>query len=84
VFTLVPLGFVITRMALPAWAMIIYWAVIQFASGIVTTVGADSGGGVAFWAHVGGFVAGVALVLLFRERRRIEAHKAGHWRPDHA
>ena len=61
VFMLVFLGFFVTTIAVPAWAMILYWAFIQFASGIVSTIGPRSGGGVAFWAHVGGFVAGVAL-----------------------
>ena len=35
VFTLVPLGFIITTIALPAWAMLIYWAVLQLAGGFV-------------------------------------------------
>ena len=64
VMTLVVLGFFITRTALPAWVMLGYWAFIQFASGL-TTVNAE-GGGVAFWAHVGGFAAGLALALAFR------------------
>jgi membrane associated rhomboid family serine protease len=84
VFMLVPFGLMITTIAVPAWAMIVYWAVIQFASGIVTTIGAESGGGVAFWAHVGGFVAGVALVLIFRQPRSIDAHESHHWNPRRA
>ena len=79
VFTLVTLGFYVTRMAVPAWAMLGYWAFIQFASGL-TTIGAESGG-VAFWAHIGGFVAGSALVLPFRRRDYVEAHRAYHWEP---
>jgi membrane associated rhomboid family serine protease len=51
VFTLVPLGFILTTIALPAWAMLIYWAVIQLFGGF-SRLG-DEGGGVAFWAHVG-------------------------------
>ena len=81
VFTLVPLGFIITRMALPAWAMLLYWAFLQLASG-VTTIGAESGtGGVAFWAHIGGFVAGVVLVKLFQRADHVAEHRSHHWRP---
>lgn len=64
VMTLVVLGFFITRTALPAWVMLGYWAFIQFASGL-TTVNVE-GGGVAFWAHVGGFAAGLVLAAAFR------------------
>ena len=78
VFTLVPLGFFMTRIALPAWAMLLYWAFIQFVSG-VTTIGAESGGGVAFWAHVGGFVAGIVLVRLSRRPDLEAAHRAHQW-----
>jgi membrane associated rhomboid family serine protease len=80
VFTLVPLGFFITTMALPAWAMLIYWAFLQFAGGITTAVTAKTGG-VAFWAHLGGFLAGVLLVKVFERRDRVLYHEAHRWRP---
>jgi len=81
VFTLVPLGFIVTRMALPAWAMLLYWAFIQLASG-VTSIGAEAGtGGVAFWAHLGGFIAGVVLVKLFQRPDHVAEHRSHHWRP---
>ena len=79
VFTLVPLGFFIQTMALPAWVMLIYWMALQFLGGI-SSIGAE-GGGVAFWAHIGGFVAGVVLVKLFVRPDRVAEHKAHHWRP---
>jgi membrane associated rhomboid family serine protease len=79
VFTLVPLGFFLTTIALPAWAMLIYWMVLQLAGGL-TQIGAQ-GGGVAFWAHVGGFLAGVALIKLFARPSQVVAHEAGSWRP---
>ena len=82
VFTLVPLGFFITTIALPAWAMLIYWMVLQLAGGL-TQIGAAEGG-VAFWAHVGGFVAGIVLVKLFAKPRSVVAHEAGIWRPRRA
>ena len=79
VFTMVPLGFMFTTMALPAWAMLLYWGFLQFVGGL-SSLGAE-GGGVAFWAHVGGFVAGVVLVKLFARRDRVAQHKSHHWRP---
>jgi len=80
VYTMVPLGFFLQSMALPAWVMLIYWAFLQFVGG-VTSVVAGQMGGVAFWAHLGGFVAGVVLVKVFERRDRLLAHAAGHWRP---
>jgi membrane associated rhomboid family serine protease len=80
VFTMVPLGFFITSMALPAWAMLIYWAFLQFAGG-VTSIFAEQTGGVAFWAHLGGFVAGVVLVKIFERPDRVAAHTRRHWAP---
>jgi membrane associated rhomboid family serine protease len=79
VYTLVVLGFFITSMALPAWVMLGYWFLIQFVSGWVSFGG--EGGGVAFWAHVGGFVAGIVLVKLFARSDYVAEHKAHHWRP---
>lgn len=80
VFTMVPLGFFLTSVALPAWAMLIYWAFLQFAGG-VTSIFAERTGGVAFWAHLGGFVAGVVLVKVFERRDRVLQHTSQHWRP---
>ena len=80
VYTMVPLGFFLQQMALPAWVMLLYWMALQFFGGI-TSIAAEQGGGVAFWAHIGGFVAGVVLVKIFENRRRVAAHMAGHWSP---
>jgi hypothetical protein len=57
---------------LPAWAVLGYWFVLQILSGVGTSLvtGSQNSGGVAFWAHVGGFVAGVLLVRLFPARTR--------------
>jgi membrane associated rhomboid family serine protease len=79
VFTMVPLGFFVTSMALPAWMMLGYWFLIQFVSGLVAFGGGM--GGIAFWAHIGGFVAGVVLVKLFVRPDYMAAHRAHHWRP---
>jgi membrane associated rhomboid family serine protease len=79
VFTVVPLGFFIQTIALPAWVMLIYWMFLQVAGGL-TSIGAE-GGGVAFWAHLGGFLAGVVLVKVFERRDRVMAHLSHHWQP---
>jgi len=68
VVTLVPLGFFIQLMELPAVVLLVTWVIIQALSGLVS-LGIGQSGGVAWGAHVGGFVAGLLLVKLFRPRR---------------
>jgi membrane associated rhomboid family serine protease len=80
VFTFVPLGFIFTTVALPAWVMLIYWMAIQIFGGLAQSV-AEEGGGVAFWAHVGGFVAGLVLIKLFAKPTHVLAHAAQRYRP---
>ncbi len=80
VFTLVPLGFFITSIALPAWVMLLYWGALQLLGGF-TSIGAE-GGGVAFWAHVGGFLAGLVGVKLFARRDHVREHRTTSWRPE--
>ena len=80
VYTLVPIGFFITRLALPAWTMLGYWFVLQLLGGVTVVAGAK-GGGVAFWAHIGGFVAGLVLVKLFARPDYVAQHRSGHWEP---
>jgi len=56
---------------LPAWIVLGEWIVIQFLYGAATLSATPAGrdvGGVAFWAHVGGFVAGVVMIKIFPER----------------
>jgi membrane associated rhomboid family serine protease len=79
VYVLVPIIIIFTSIALPAWVMLGYWFLIQFISGMVAS--GDEMGGVAFWAHVGGFVAGVVLVKFFVRDDYLAAHRAGQWRP---
>jgi membrane associated rhomboid family serine protease len=71
VLTLVPFFF-IYFVWLPAWLVLGYWFLVQFLSGASTAVAytQESGGGVAFWAHVGGFVAGALMIKLFPARPR--------------
>jgi membrane associated rhomboid family serine protease len=60
-----PIPFFIRVISVPAIVVLGLWFVIQFASGLASD---PARGGVAFWAHVGGFIAGVALMPLFRRR----------------
>jgi membrane associated rhomboid family serine protease len=71
VLTLVPFFFVFF-MWLPAWIVLGYWFVAQFLSGAATSISTHGGsaGGIAFWAHVGGFIAGILLIKLFPARTR--------------
>jgi membrane associated rhomboid family serine protease len=70
VLMLVPFFFIFF-LWLPAWVVLGYWFVLQFLSGVGTSlVTAENAGGIAFWAHVGGFLAGVLLVRLFPSRTR--------------
>jgi membrane associated rhomboid family serine protease len=77
VHLLVILGFFITTIRVPAVVMLGYWLLIQLLSGFGTL--GEEGGGVAFWAHVGGFVAGAILSLIFRDPRLLERHPYHGW-----
>jgi membrane associated rhomboid family serine protease len=68
--TLLLLGFFILIPRIPALFLIGVWFVLQLVSGVGQLGVAEETGGVAFWAHVGGFVAGVVLALLLRPRAR--------------
>jgi membrane associated rhomboid family serine protease len=83
VYAMVPLGFFLTSVALPAWTMLLFWAGIQFVSGL-SDLTRSGEGGVAFWAHLGGFLAGVVLIKAFARKDYLEAHRrAQRWRPHH-
>jgi membrane associated rhomboid family serine protease len=72
VLTIVPIFFA-WFVWLPAWVVLGYWFLAQFVNGAATAIAQTSntmrtGGGIAFWAHVGGFVAGVVLIKLLHPR----------------
>lgn len=79
VYTLVPLGFFFFSIKLPAWTMLLYWLALQVLGGVTAVAGAQSGG-VAFGAHVGGFITGAILVKLFARPDYIAAHRAKTYR----
>lgn len=64
IITLVPMLFILTTAELPAFVFIFVWFGIQLLSGLSQLSMVEHTGGVAFWAHVGGFVAGLLLVKL--------------------
>jgi membrane associated rhomboid family serine protease len=72
VLTLLPLIVFFTFVQIPAWLILGYWFVVQFLSGTATSIAYSSqtGGGIAFWAHVGGFIAGIVLIKFFPRRPR--------------
>jgi membrane associated rhomboid family serine protease len=78
VYSLVIIFFFVTTIALPAWVMLGYWMLLQLLGGLG---GSAAGGGVAFWAHVGGFAAGVVFIKFFARPEYIAEHRAAHWRP---
>jgi membrane associated rhomboid family serine protease len=73
------LGFFMTTIAVPAMFMLGYWFLLQFIGGI-GSIGAH-GGGTAFWAHIGGFIFGAFLVLLFKDEKLIANHPYHGWNP---
>jgi membrane associated rhomboid family serine protease len=77
VHLLVFLGFYVNTVAVPAIFMLGYWFLLQLVSG--TMAAGSQGGGVAFWAHVGGFIAGVVLGFLFRDRALLARHPYYGW-----
>jgi len=73
---------VIFRLTVPAWMMLGYWLLLQLLNAAIAPVG-----GVAVWAHIGGFIAGALLIALFRNpalqerRERLLAARAWEARP---
>jgi len=65
-------------LTIPAWILLGLWFAVQLISGLAAGSAAP---GVAFWAHVGGFVTGIALFLLLRPRqvRLLQAQKTPIW-----
>jgi membrane associated rhomboid family serine protease len=62
----------VTRIVVPAYLMLGYWFLLQLIGGSA----AQGEGGVAFWAHVGGFVAGAALISAFKDPELVRRHRA--------
>lgn len=65
ILVLIPLGFIMHSTRLPAMWVLLLWFGLQFLSSAMQQAG---GGGVAFRAHIGGFIAGLVLIPLFKHR----------------
>jgi rhomboid family protein len=77
IVTLLFIFIFITTLEIPAAVLLLYWFALQFISGVGSLGSADySGGGIAWFAHVGGFIAGMLLIRMFKERPRF---RAWHW-----
>jgi membrane associated rhomboid family serine protease len=70
VVALIPIWFFIQLVEIPAFFFLIFWFLMQFLNGI-SAVG-QMFGGVAWWAHIGGFLSGVLLIKMFTKKPREE------------
>ena len=69
ILSLVPILFIFTLIEIPAVVFLLFWFASQLFSGFLALGGA-SGSGIAWWAHIGGFVFGLLGVFIFARRRR--------------
>jgi len=69
VVSLLPIFFIFTTVELPAVIFLLFWFVTQLFSGVMA-LGGVSSSGIAWWAHIGGFLFGVIGVFFFTQRRR--------------
>jgi membrane associated rhomboid family serine protease len=78
--TLIPIFFIFFPIRLPAWVLIGFWFLLQLVSGVTTLTSraAASTGGVAYWAHIGGFIAGAILIWFFRHPTKVDQMRAFH------
>ncbi len=73
VHMLVILAIFITRIVVPAYLMLGYWFLLQLIGGGLS---GSAEGGVAFWAHAGGFIAGALLIQIFKDPDLVAQHRA--------
>jgi hypothetical protein len=80
VVTLLPLGLFSQLVQIPALFFLGFWFLQQFLYGAIS-LGARTAqtGGVAWWAHIGGFAAGFLLVWIFQNRRRQPPSRDAWW-----
>jgi membrane associated rhomboid family serine protease len=70
VLTLIPLGFFIRIIKIPALYVLGFWIVLQLLYGFISLpLAGEAVGGVAWFAHIGGFFSGMLLALVFKRRR---------------
>lgn len=64
ILTLVPIFIFIQLMEVPAWVFLPFWFILQFVQGAMAP---QAAGGVAWWAHIGGFLVGMAGIWIFKK-----------------
>ena len=77
---IIPLVWFFGLIPIPAWLLIIFWFGMQLFTGIATIGNTSGGAGIAVWAHVGGFITGLALMIAARPfipRRSLSQVKRG-------
>ncbi len=79
VVMLLPLGLFTQLVKVPALLFLGFWFLQQFLFGAFSLGSPDAGGGVAWWAHIGGFGAGLALVAVFARGRRRRSGRDAWW-----
>jgi membrane associated rhomboid family serine protease len=81
IVTLVIVIFFFTTIDIPAWVMLIYWFVTQFFNGVgsIAYSHVSEGGGVAFFAHVGGFITGAILISTMGTNQRYTRRRDLYW-----
>ena len=81
ILTLIPIFFFFTTIEIPAVLILLYWFALQFFSGI-GSVGYSqvSQGGVAWFAHIGGFISGMVLIMTMGTRERYSRRRDLTWR----
>lgn len=62
----------------PAFAMLGYWMIVQLIGGVSSL--SSTSGGVAFWAHIGGFIGGAILVFIFKDDELLTKHPYYGWK----
>jgi len=72
IVTIIPLGYFMRLTMVPAIIVLGFWFILQLFSGVLS-LGGPEVGGVAFWAHIGGFVAGAVMAKLLASGRRPES-----------
>jgi membrane associated rhomboid family serine protease len=68
ILTLIPIFIFIRIIELPAYVFLLFWIIFQAFQGMIVMKASQSAGGVAWWAHIGGFILGVILIFLFKKR----------------
>jgi membrane associated rhomboid family serine protease len=82
IWTLVPIFFFVQFIEIPAFFFLGFWILMQFFMGTFSLGIGSMQGGVAWWAHIGGFATGALLIFIFQKRQRnLPRQYADQYRP---